>query len=83
MSDRLIVDPVTDDRETAAEAVVYAPAPDGEWELYGHVAGHEAVRALYRAPSARPYGEGSYTVSRADYERLAGRSREGKGRKVA
>lgn len=62
----LVIDPITDATETARKATVEV---DGEQiTISGAV-----VRALYDAESAEAYGEGSYTVSRNEYDYLVER----------
>jgi hypothetical protein len=66
----LVIDPVTDATETAESCRIEFGG------LAQRVFG-SAVRALYDAPSAKPYSDGSYTVSYADAMRaLAGGTKE-------
>lgn len=71
-SDRvLVLDPFTDDTETAGECRVCLPigtpgSGNLAWGAPEAVKGH-AVRRLYRSPSAEAYGDGSYTITRKDY----------------
>jgi hypothetical protein len=55
---KLVIDPITDATETAASAVVRDMAT-GEQTTITDPA---EIRALYDHPSAKSYGEGSYTV---------------------
>lgn len=54
----LVIDPITDATETATSAVVRNLAT-GEERTITDAA---EIRALYENPTAKSYGEGSYTV---------------------
>jgi hypothetical protein len=62
----LVIDPITDETETAESATVKFPV--GETWGNEQTVGAGVARRLYASPSAQVYGEGSYTISRADYE---------------
>lgn len=55
---KLIIDPVTDATETAQSIIVRDMATGNEET----VTDQAVIRAFYNDPSAKSYGEGSYTV---------------------
>jgi hypothetical protein len=68
----LVIDAVTDATETAASGEIAFPVArqhqDGfTWGERLKVSG-AVLRRLYDSPSAESYGDGSYTVNRADYD---------------
>jgi len=67
----LVIDPYTDDVDTAESAKVALPAAclggGVSWGEPQIVTGN-LVRHLYESVSAESYGEGSYTITRADYD---------------
>jgi hypothetical protein len=67
MSKLLVVDPITDARETAQSITVYPMTESGPDKTKGEtITDQTRIRALYEHPSASAYGEGSYVVEDAN-----------------
>lgn len=63
----IVIDPVTDATETAESCLVRCAGTEIKIE------DPSVIRALYDCASAESYGEGSYTISIADFDEIVGR----------
>ena len=62
----IVIDPITDDAETADSCIVRCAGT----EIY--IDDYTVVRALYDCPSAESYGDGSYMISVEDFDEIIG-----------